>query len=41
MFIDTSTITAYLKDSNKKSSLCQPGLSQSWLYTTVLQGYIY
>ena len=32
MFIDTSTITAYLKDTNKKSTLCQSGLSQSWLY---------
>ena len=33
MFIDTSTITVYLKDTNKKSTLCQSGLSQSWLYT--------
>ena len=32
MFIDTSTITVYLKDTNKKSTLCQSGLSQSWLY---------
>ena len=32
MFIDTSTITVYLKDTNKKSKLCQSGLSQSWLY---------
>ena len=32
MFIDTSTITAYLKDTNKKSTLCQSGLSQSWLH---------
>ena len=32
MFIDTSTITVYLKDTNKKSTVCQLGLSQSWLY---------
>ena len=31
MFIDTSEITIYLKDTNK-SILCQSGLSQSWLY---------
>ena len=32
MFIDTSTITAYLTDTNKRSILYQSGLSQSWLY---------
>ena len=32
MFIDTSTITVYLKDTNKNSTLCQSALSQSWLY---------
>ena len=32
MFIDTSTITVYVKDTNKKSALCQSGLSQSLLY---------
>ena len=32
MFIDTSTITVYLTDTNKKTTLCQSGLSQSWLY---------
>ena len=32
MFIDTGTITVYLKDTNKKSALCQSGLSQSSLY---------
>ena len=32
MFIDTSTITVYLKDTNKKIKLCQSGLSQTWLY---------
>ena len=31
-FIDTSTITAYFLDTNQKSTLCQSGLSQSWLY---------
>ena len=32
MFMDTSAIKVYLKDTNKKSTLCQSGLSQSWLY---------
>ena len=41
MFIDTSTITVYLKDTNKKSTLCQSGVSQSWLYALYGTNNIY